>query len=289
MKNIAMPLLLTAIFLSSCAKPKLIDLKGNAIGRIEHRIIIAVWPPDKDGIDISIPEKAKPCNKRFYNIHNPNLTVFKPETSNGTAVVLCPGGGFAYVASGVEGDPVADRLNQSGVTVFVLKYRLPGTPGAGYDHPVPLSDVQRAIQLVRYHAKSLDVDPQKIGVMGFSAGGFLASEAGVTRLDPGRNPDPIDRTDGTPDFRVLVYTGMADTVRQNLKEYCPTLLVHAKDDDVVTPENSIRIYETLKALSVPVALKLYESGGHGFGAGRPGTDSMNWMDDCIEWMQRTGF
>ena len=293
MKNFSISLLLLTIFLFACSKPnskpKLIDLKGKEIQQIDHGSVIAIWPSDKEGININIPEKAKPCNKRFYNIHNPNLTIYKPEKPNGTAVVLCAGGSFAYVASGVEGDPVAEQLNRAGITVFVLKYRLPNTPGADFDHPVPLSDAQRAIQLVRYHAKSFDVNPDKIGIMGFSAGGFLASSVGVTQLNPGKNPDPIDSIKGEPNFRVLIYTGMTNEVMKNLKDYSPTLLIHAKDDDVVKPESSIKIYDALKALAIPVEIKLYESGSHGFGAGRPGTDSMNWISDCIEWLQRMDF
>ena len=285
MKKRSILLIILTLPIFSCSKPRLINLKGEEIQGIENKTVLAIWPPDTEGIDISIPETAKPCNKRFYNIHNPNLTVFKPDNPSGTAIVLCPGGGFNYVASGVEGDPVAERLNQAGMTVFVLKYRLPNTPGADYDHPVPLSDVQRSIQLVRYHAKSFNINPDKIGVMGFSAGGFLASAVGVTRVGPGKQSDAIDKVECDPNFRVLVYTGMTADVMDALKDYCPTLLVHAKDDASVKPENSNQIYEALKALDIPVAFKLYESGGHGFGAGRPGTDSMNWIDDCIAWLR----
>ena len=291
-KNILLSVLMffISIFISNCKQVSLIDLTGKTIEKVENKSVIAVWPTGTEGINPNVPEKAKPCNKRFYNIHNPNLTVFKPDKPNGgTAIVLCPGGGFSYVASGVEGDPVAQILNQHGITVFVLKYRLPNTPGAKFEHPVPLSDAQRAIQLVRYHAQSLEINPEKIGIMGFSAGGFLASSVGAKVVNLHATPDAIDKTNCQPNFRVLIYTGMADEVKQNLKNYSPTLLIHAKDDDVVKPERSIAIYEALKAISIPVELKLYESGSHGFGAGRPGTDSVNWINDCIQWLQRMNF
>lgn len=291
MKNGLIPLLVSfiSILIWGCSSLPMIDLSGNIIENVENLDTIAIWPTGTEGIDPNIPEKERPEQKRFYNIFNPSLTVYKPDNPNGTAIVLCPGGGFNYVASGVEGEPVAKILNQKGITVFVLKYRLPNTPGAKFEHPVPLSDVQRAIQLVRYQSKSLHIDPEKIGVMGFSAGGFLASSVGVTEIENSDKPDAIDKTDGIPNFHVLIYTAMPDDAKTMLKDYSPTLLIHAKDDEVVKPENSVWLYEKLKTMSIPVELKLYEKGSHGFGPGRPGTDSMNWIDDCINWLTQMNY
>ncbi len=273
-----------------------------------HLTVIPLWPEGTPGINPDIPEEIEPRGDRYLNIHNPTLTYYKPEVPNGVAVVLCAGGGYRYVASGVEGVPTAEKLNKLGITVFVLKYRLPPT----FKHPVPLSDALRAIQLVRHRAAAFNVDPDKIGIMGFSAGGHLAAAAGTLFSEYSFGTDPIAEARSRPDFMCLVYPVVSSTLvpgngsihallpdDQALAALArlsnelnvtpdspPAFLVHAKDDGAVAYQHSVRMQEALQAHGVPVALRLYEEGGHGFGIGREGTDSARWSDDFVAWLQQ---
>jgi len=225
-----------------------------------------------------------------------------------------PGGGYEYVASGIEGGPVAEILIKSGITVFVLKYRLPNTSGVNYKHPVPLSDAIRAVQFVRFNAAEYKIYPDKIGIMGFSAGGHLASMA-ATLFDKYKfGNDEISKISARPDFMCLVYPVISTeksimhtciksltdcTGKQNLQDFSselnvsaetpPAFLVHAKDDKSVPFQNSVVMYEALSRLGIPAELKLYLKGGHGFGVGRPGTDSINWINDFISWLSKLRF
>lgn len=298
-----------------CVSSELRGLDGSVLVKIEDRSVIALWPQGTTNINPDIPEKSKPCGKRFFNIHNPNMVLYKPRNTNGVAVVLCPGGGYAYVASGIEGDPVAEKLNESGLTVFVLKYRLPNTVGVCFKHPIPLSDALRALQLVRHHAVEFNIDPDKIGIMGFSAGGHLASTAGTLFSKYTFGNDKISKISSRPDFMCLVYPVISSreeiahdclrflvgdkSEKQSLvclsnelnvtKKTPPTFIVHAKDDRGVNPQNSILMYESLKTMDIPAELKLYEKGGHGFGVGHQGTDSEIWIDDFVNWLSRMNF
>ncbi|MEJ2629463.1 MAG: alpha/beta hydrolase, partial [bacterium] len=191
------------------AAAQLRGLDGSVLDKIETGSVIALWLRGTPGVNPDIPEKVKPCGKRFFNIHNPNITVYKPGNSNGVAVVLCAGGGYAYIATGVEGVPTAEKLNQAGITVFVLKYRLPPTPGVNFQHPVPLSDALRALQLVRYYAPEFNINSDKIGIMGFSAGGHLASLAGTMFSEYTFGNDLISKVNSRPDFICLVYSAIA--------------------------------------------------------------------------------
>lgn len=282
--------------------------------KIENRSVISIWPKGTNGVNPDIPEKVKPQGKRFFNIHNPTITVYVPEKSNGTAVVLCPGGAYQYVASGVEGGPVAEKLNKSGITVFVLKYRLPSTTNARFKHPVPLSDALRAIQWVRFHAQKFHIELNKIGIMGFSAGGHLASSAGTLFSKYHFGTDSISWVNARPDFMCLVYPvisvkpGFSRSIQSlvadksdstSLKELSnelnvtintpPAFIAHAKDDSSVSIQNSKLMYEALKKYHVPCVLKLYSRGGHGFGLGREGTDSTKWTDDFVDWLRKMNF
>ena len=205
------------------------------------------------------------------------------------AVVVCPGGGYAHLAIDHEGYQVARWFNSIGVSAFVLRYRL----GMRYHHPSQLQDVQRALRYVRGHSDEWDVDPQRIGVMGFSAGGHLASTAG-THFDPGNpeSPDPLERLSSRPDFMILIYPVISLTTeythkgsrvhllgenpdpalvellsneKQVTAETPPTFLIHADDDTVVPPQNSILFYLALKRAGVGAEMHIFRRGGHGFG------------------------
>ena len=243
----------------------------------------------------------------------PTLTVFLPEKSDATtpAVVICPGGGYMGLAFDSEGINEAKWFQSRGVAGFVLKYRLPGN---GYPHPVPLLDAQRALRLVRSRAGEWNIDPAKIGIMGFSAGGHLAATLD-THFDAG-NPqanDSIDKQSCRPDFAILVYAviSMKDGIthqgsKQNLlgpnpdpalveslsnetqvtAQTPPTILVHAQDDNVVPIQNSRLMYEALQKAGVQSAFHKYPNGGHGFGFGcKPDRSPAGWLDKVYGWLK----
>ncbi|HTQ66372.1 MAG TPA: alpha/beta hydrolase [Puia sp.] len=248
-------------------------------------------------------------------VTQPTLTIFLPpkEKANGTAVVICPGGGYSIVAAGHEGYDVAKKLNEWGVAAFVLKYRIPDDHSMSNKEIGPLQDAQRALQLVREKAKEWNIDSHRVGIMGFSAGGHLASTAGThfTHVVI----DNKNKTDLRPDFMILVYPviSFTDSIghlgsrnnligknpsQEKIEEYSnelqvtpntpPSFLVHAKDDDGVKVQNSIYFYEALKKNNVPAEIYLYEKGGHGFGMNNS-TSDVKWMDLVKQWMIKNGW
>ncbi|NIL98036.1 MAG: prolyl oligopeptidase family serine peptidase, partial [Planctomycetales bacterium] len=283
-------------------------------GAEEGRRVISLWPAGTAGVNPAAAEEIVPRGFELVkNIHNPTLTVFRPQEPQGVGVVICPGGGYRQLATGLEGYPVAEKLNEQGITAFVLKYRLPTTNLADFKHPVPLSDALRAIQWVRHHAADYQLDPQRIGIMGFSAGGHLAATAGTLYAKYRFGSDEVSRASSRPDFLCLGYPVISTRdqiahgcVRSPLKKgftpedlaemSCelqvraatpPTFLFHAQDDRGVLPQNSIAMHEALQAKGVASELKLYRQGGHGFGLGRPGTDSTQWLADFVAWLRKT--
>jgi len=269
---------------------------------------------------------AKPCDEKDHefidtswmkpgilvvdHITKPTLTVFEPAAGKRTktAVIICPGGGYGIIAAGHEGADVAKVFNDAGVTAFVLRYRLPKDECMNHKEYVPLMDAQQAIYFVRSHAEQYNIDPNKIGIMGFSAGGHLASTAG-THFNPVRTE--LAGANVRPDFMMLIYPvisfneqighmGSRDNLlgkdpdeklvhlfsneEQVTAQTPPTFLVHASDDDGVNPENSIRFYQALLKNKVQAELHLYEHGGHGFGLHNASTKE-DWFKSCIDWMR----
>ena len=247
---------------------------------------------------------------------SPTLTTFLPDTDqrNGTAVVICPGGGYSGLAMQKEGQEVAEWLRSNGIVGVVLRYRCGGGKN---QQPVPLDDAKRAIRTVRAKAAELGVDPQKIGILGFSAGGHLASTA-ATMFEEGKPDaeDAIERQSSRPDFTVLVYpvitlVGEAahhgsrnnllgpdatealaetwSTDRRVTGKTPPTFLVHASDDTGVTVENSLLFYKALVANGVPAELHVYETGGHGFGMFREQRPADKWPEQLYPWLVMHGF
>ncbi len=270
--------------------------------------------PLYDGIIPNNKPTTKPetnmGNGRIAGVTTPTLTVYLPEKKDSflTAVIICPGGGYARLATEHEGHEVAKTFNAKGVAAFVLKYRIPADSSMNNKEIVPLQDAERAIQLVREKAKEWNIDPNKIGIMGFSAGGHLASTLGthfnMVVID---NPKNIDLR---PDFMILGYPviSFADSLahmgsRENLigknasaekiklfsnelqitAQTPPTFLVHAADDKTVKVENTILFFEALQKNKVPSEMHIYEKGGHGFGLHNPTTKS-DWFDTAINWM-----
>jgi acetyl esterase/lipase len=234
------------------------------------------------------------------------------DKANGTAIVVCPGGGYGALAMDHEGYQIAAWLNSAGVTAVIVKYRL----GPRYQHPVPHQDAQRALRTVRFRAKEWGVDPQRVGILGFSAGGHLASTVGThfEKVNPDA-PDPIDRLSDRPDFMVLMYpvitlTGPHAHVgsRNNLlgknpdpqlvDRLCndkmvtpqtpPTFLVHTTEDKGVPPENSVLFYLALTKAKVPAEMHIFEKGRHGLGLGPKELPYSSWPGRCLAWMQSRG-
>jgi acetyl esterase/lipase len=244
----------------------------------------------------------------------PALTVFLPRTMTpGTpAVIVCPGGGYVRLAANHEGRQVASFLNSLGVAAFVLRSRL----GPRYHHPVELGDVQRAIRLVRSRATSWNVDPARIGVMGFSAGGHLAMTAStmVAAADPGAS-DPVERVNSRPDFAVLGYPVISMTEpwthqgsktallgdkpdaalaaqlsgeRAVTKETPPTFLFHTNADTTVPAENSVNYYLALRRAGVPAEIHIFEKGAHGVGLANDDKALSEWSTLLANWLRVRG-
>ena len=239
----------------------------------------------------------------------PTLALYLPkkETANQSAVLIFPGGGYSHLAMHKEGKKVALWLNSLGITAFVLKYRLP-TDRVMKDKSIgPLQDAQEAIRTIRRNANEWNIDPAKIGVLGFSAGGHLASTLATHYLDKVYDADTIS---ARPDFSILIYPVIsmeegithngskvnllgANAVKELVDKYSnekqidantpKTFLIHASDDKVVPVENSIQYYMNLKKFNVPVEMHLYENGGHGFGLGTKGTHT-EWPKACEKWL-----
>ena len=243
----------------------------------------------------------------------PNLTAYLVPAAKavGTAVVVCPGGGYVNLAMDHEGQQVARWLNSLGIQSFVLKYRL----GPKYHHPIELSDAQRAIRTVRSRAAEYHVQPDRIGIMGFSAGGHLASSAG-THFDSGKSDgrDAIDRLSSRPDFLILGYPVISFTSNihrgsmrallgdnpdpqlvqlmsnelQVTAQTPPTFLFHTTDDNVVPVENSVMFYMALRKAGVPAEMHLYEHGPHGVGLAPTDEALSSWPARLADWLRVRG-
>jgi acetyl esterase/lipase len=247
-------------------------------------------------------------------VSRPTLTMYQPEASkaNGTAVIICPGGGYSHLALGHEGEDVARKFNEYGVTAFVLKYRLPSDSIMTDKSFGPLQDAQQAIYLLRKNAAAWKINPSRIGIMGFSAGGHLASTLTVHYADV--KIENKEKLSLRPDFAVLIYpvlsfissphTGSVKNLigangSDAQKEYFSnerhadantpiTFMVHANDDATVPVENSILFNQALVKNKVPVETHLYQGGGHGFGLNNK-TTTDQWFDRLTAWMKANKF
>jgi acetyl esterase/lipase len=255
-------------------------------------------PPQPERIDPPRADEEPPTTRVAY-VGTPSIEVYQPtpEKRTGAAVIIAPGGGYNILAIDKEGTEVADWLNSVGVTAFVLKYRVPRRPGDAADQPPPgpLQDLQRAVSLVRSRADEWGVDPARIGVLGFSAGGNLAARAGTKFATRAYEPvDPSDEQPCRPDFCILIYPAYLTAKDGSLvpdlpvsAETPPMFLAHAHDDRV-SPENSVALYLALKKAGVPGELHIYESGGHGFGLRPSARPASTWPARCEEWMKSRG-
>lgn len=265
-----------------------------------------VWPGKAPGETGQVGEEMyqpprpneKPV-KRLTNVSHPTLTVYRPpkEKDTGAAVLIAPGGGYSILAWDLEGEEVAAWLNSIGVTGILLKYRVPKRPDQPKDQPPigPLQDAQRAMSLVRSKAGEWGIDPKRIGMLGFSAGGHLTAST-LTNPDRRAYPagDAVDQVSCRPDFGILIYPaylvnkdgGLMPEIRVS-KETPPCFFAHAGNDPI-SPENSIQMYLALKRAGVPAELHVYSTGGHGFGL-RPSENACStWPQRCEAWLRAQG-
>jgi len=286
------------------------------VALLSSTVVAVGQTPTSPKVEMLWPDGA-PGAKGSADGDKPALTIYLPsmKDATGAAVVICPGGGYGHLAMDHEGHQIAQWLNSLGVAGFILKYRHRNS-GAGYGHPAPLQDAQRATRMVRARAQEWNIDPDRIGILGFSAGGHLASSAG-THFQQRYNDakDQIDRVSCRPDFMILIYPVISFTEwcahsgsRRNLlgenpdkdlveslsnekqvtPETPPTFLVHANDDKGVPPENSIYFYLALRKAKVPAEMHIYEEGGHGFGLGKKPSAASSWPVRCADWMRGRG-
>ena len=244
------------------------------------------------------------------NVTEPTLTVFLPDKNiaSGAAVVICPGGGYSYLVMNNEGTEVAKEFNKNGVAAFVLKYRLPNDMIMKDRSIGPLQDAEQAIKMVRENATAWNIDTAKVGIMGFSAGGHVASTASTHYTDV--VIDNPAKTNLRPDFSLLIYpvvTFQDSILHKGSKKALigdqasreksmafsnefwvnkttpPTFLIHCTDDKVVPVANSINYYQALKRNGVKAEMHIYATGGHGFGMNNPSRKD-KWMEQCLAWL-----
>ena len=281
-----------------------------SIPYVQSQTVMKLWPNGTPGEVVSPKPEETFEGLRVRYVSEPTLTVYLPdkEINTGAAIVICPGGGYGIEAMDHEGYDVAEFLKSHGIAGIVLKYRLP------YGHAeLPLQDAQQAMRFVRYHAEEWSVDPKKVGIAGFSAGGHLASTLS-THFDSGKDDavSAMERLSCRPDFSVLIYPVITFKEewghmgsRENLigkthdwkiiQNYCndlqvtkqtpPAFLVHADDDTGVKTRNSIEYYLALKREGIPAELHIFQEGGHGFGMNKKGKPHDQWPLMLVEWMK----
>lgn len=277
-------------------------------------VVLPLWPEGVPGLRPDATPEVRQTSGLIGNIHEPTLTVFPApaELANGTAMVVCPGGGYSVVSFEKEGIEIARWLNAQGITCFVLKYRL-----KEYGHPAPLRDVLRAIRLVRSRAPEFGIAPDRIGVFGSSAGGHLAACAGTLyALPDGQTGHALDAVSARPDFLVLLYpviltdgpkhhagsrTNLLGTQptpamlvqfsvdRQVNAQTPPSFLVTTLQDKTVPAENAIAFALAARAAGVPAELHVYQKGPHGFGLRASQGSPADWPNACIEWLRSNGW
>ena len=253
---------------------------------------------------------------RIQQIDKPAIEIYLPAKKNrtGEAVVICPGGGYRILAYDWEGKDVAKWLNSNGIAAIVLKYRLPHTSNNINGRLSPFLDLQRAVRLTRFNADRWNINPNKVGIMGFSAGGHLASTLGTHYQENFFISDNIDSVSCRPDFMILMYpvitfkepylhvgsrnnligekadADLVDYYSNELhvtEETPPTFLVHAEDDGAVPVENSLMFFQQLKNHKVPTEMHIFPKGGHGFSLATGNEGLSSWMSLCIRWIRST--
>lgn len=254
--------------------------------------VLHLWPNGAPGFESrkDIPEQAQDYWVR--NVNNPSITAYLPpkEKANGAAVVIAPGGGFRELVFDAEGRQAAEFLNSIGVAAFALKYRLPGEPNSPYTKENVRQDAYRAMRLVRSRAAEWNIDPHRVGMLGFSAGGEVVSLVAYTSGDGDPSaPDPIDRLNGRPDFQMLVYPGGG--VPNEVPKGSPqAFLIVANDDDWGCDKVTLQFYEKLRTANVPVEAIFLAQGRHAFNMGSRSNliTVKTWPQRMADWMGDRG-
>jgi len=274
--------------------------------------VVPLWPEGVPGARAGLGAERNE-DGRTSNVSVPTMTVFRPavDRPNGTAVIIAPGGGYVRLSTDREGEQYAAWLSTLGITSFVLKYRM-----AEFGHPAPLQDVLRAVRLVRQNAAQYRIQPDRIGVMGSSAGGHLAASAGTLFDHPlGRTGTTLDKVSARPDFLMLMYPvitmdapavhagsrkallganpsaeslQLMSVEKQVTANTPPTLLIHTQEDQAVPVENSILFYQALTRAKVPAEMYLFEHGSHGMGMKAGLGTASNWPKRAEEWLKERG-
>ncbi len=279
--------------------------------------IMSLWPKDRIPNRIESDEKEEHKRNgilRISAVQEPTIEVYLPAKSNanGKAMLIFPGGGYGMLAYDWEGIDIAKFLNGKGIAGIVVKYRLPSSKSQKDKHHVPLIDAQRALRLVRSKAESFHIDADKIGILGFSAGGHLASTLGTHFEEKVYEPiDTVDQQSARPNFMALGYPVISfgemthggskknligENPNMEMVDYFsnekqvsentpPTFLFHASDDTAVPVENSLLFYQALKDRGVSATMHIYPKGGHGFSLARKDAHLMGWTERMFEWME----
>jgi len=251
---------------------------------------------DRKQVEVTEPTRM------ITGVTNPTITIYRPsgENNTGTAILICPGGGYWNLYWELEGEEVATWLNSLGITGMILKYRVPRRPDEPEKQPArrPLQDAQRAVSLVRSKAAQWGISPERIGMIGFSAGGHLAIATATSFHQRTYHPiDDIDETSCRPNFAILAYPGYLkandkDELAPGLHvppDTPPVFLVHGSDDIISPPEHSVVMYLALKRAGVPAELHIYANTTHDFGVRINDRPYSKWTEFCARWLRDQGF
>jgi len=266
--------------LNKCLIPVVAGLCSTAL--LADPLVLPLWDgvaPGSEGAtqeEVWVERGKGYVDRSVANVHKPTLTVYLPiaEHASGAAVIIAPGGGYSHLAIDKEGHDIAKWLTAHGVAGLVLKYRLPRTKGHPYPMETPLEDARQAVRLTRKRAAEWGVDPARIGMMGFSAGGNLAARTGTL----------YETKDARPDFLILGYAAIREELPVDADTPL-TFFVHAHDDKTVSSSNSVNFYLKLLEAGVSSELHIYPNGGHGFGIRNRGLAVASWPLRCLEWMR----
>jgi len=283
---------------------------------VAEPVVVEIWPgkvPDESGdigperfrmspaLDRKQVEVTEPT-RMITDVTKPSLTVYRPskEKDTGTAMLICPGGGYWNLYWELEGEEVAAWLNSIGVTGIILKYRVPRRPDEPKGEPArrPLADAQRAVSVVRSKAGEWGIKPERIGIVGFSAGGHLAIATATSFEKRTYEPvDDMDKVSCRPDFAIPVYSGYLkakdkDELAPDLRVPSgtpPVFLAHGGDDIISPPDNSVLMYLALKRAGVPAELHIYAGAAHDFGVRKSDRPCSTWTESCSNWLRNLGF
>ena len=275
--------------------------------------VVDLWPGKPPGdlgiageerwLELKVGGKAyevggKPT-KWLTNVSKPALLVYRPpkEKDTGASMIICPGGGYHNLGWDVEGEEVAAWLNSLGMTGLLLKYRCPRRPGDEKGVPPlgPLKDAQRAVSLARSRAADWGLDPKRIGMIGFSAGGHLVGATATNFENRAYEPlDEVDKASCRPDFGIPLYSGyfkVGDGLSPTIRTPAgipPLFIVHAADDAISDAEHSVTFYLAMKRAGAPAELHVYATGGHGFAVRKVGHPCDAWTESCVAWLRKLG-